>query len=415
MSRPPPSRVVVTGLGAVTPFGVGVEALWRGLMEGRSAAGTITRFDAAGFSTRFACEAKDFDPLDFMDARHARHADEAVQFALAASEMAVEDSGVGIGEDNRDRAGVIIGTGIGGIHTLESQQKVLWEKGPGRVSPYLIPMMTPDMASGEVSIKFGARGPNSAVCTACATGTHAIGDACAIVARGDAEVMIAGGTEACITPVSVAGFCAARALSKRNDAPEKASRPFDAQRDGFVMGEGAGVVVVESLAHAEARGAQAYAEIIGYGMTGDAYHLTHNAPGGEGAARAMIMALRSAGVEPAEVDYINAHGTSTRPNDSAETQAIKTAFGAAAYNIPISSTKSQMGHLIGAAGAVEFIVCILAIKEGVIPATINYEEPDPECDLDYVPNKPRPKKVRTALSNSFGFGGHNAALAVRGL
>ena len=415
MNRPPLSRVVVTGIGAVTPFGVGVEPMWQALVEGRSAAAPITAFDATEFATRFACEANDFDPLAFMDARHARHADRAVQFSLAASQMAAEDAKLSVGDHDRDRVGVIIGSGIGGIQTLSEQQKVLSEKGPGRVSPYLIPMMTPDMSSGEVSILLGARGPNTAVCTACATGTHAIGDGCRIVAMGDADVMIAGGAEACITPIAVAGFCAARALSRRNDAPQRASRPFDAQRDGFVMGEGAGIVVLESLQHAEARGARPYAEVIGYGMTGDAYHVTHNAPGGEGAARAMINALRSAGIEPAEVDYINAHGTSTRPNDSAETQAIKTALGPAAYDVPISSTKSEMGHLIGAAGAVEVIVCIMAITRGVVPPTINYEEPDPECDLDYVPNKARPKNVRTALSNSFGFGGHNAALVVRAL
>jgi 3-oxoacyl-[acyl-carrier-protein] synthase II len=335
------------------------------------------------------------------------------QFAVAATDLALAQSGLSITEANRDRIGVLIGSGIGGIATLEAQHRILLEKGPGRVSPYLIPMMIADMASGYVSIRVGARGPNSSVCTACATGTHAIGDAFEIIARGDADAMIAGGTEACITPVSVAGFCALRALSRRNDDPQRASRPFDAQRDGFLMGEGAGIVVLESLEHAEARGAQVLGEIVGYGMSGDAYHQTHNAPEGEGAARAMRAALVSAGIEPEQVDYINAHGTSTPANDLAETQAIKAVFGEQACKVPVSSTKSQVGHLMGAAGAVELIACLLAMKHGVVPPTINYEFPDPDCDLDYVPNQARKHRVEVALSNSFGFGGHNAALVVR--
>jgi len=413
VSRPRAARVVVTGAGAVTPFGVGVSAFWQGLLEGRSAARPITAFDASAFPARIAAEVRDFDPLSFLDAREARHTDRMAQFAVAATDLALAQSGLSITEANRDRIGVLIGTGIGGIATLEAQHRVLLEKGPGRVSPYLIPMMIADMASGYVSIRVGARGPNSSVCTACASGTHAIGDSFEIVARGDADVMIAGGTEACITPVGLAGFCALRALSRRNDEPQRASRPFDAQRDGFLMGEGAGIVVLERLEHAEARGAEPLGEIIGYGMSGDAYHQTHNAPEGEGAARAMRAALVSAGIEPEQLDYINAHGTSTPANDLAETQAIKTVFGEHAYKVPVSSTKSEVGHLMGAAGAVELIACLMAIKDGIVPPTINYEFPDPDCDLDYVPNQARKHQVKVALSNSFGFGGHNAALVVR--
>jgi len=415
VSQPRAARVVITGAGAVTPFGIGAPAFWRGLIEGRSGAGPVSLFDASEFPTRIAAEARDFDPLAFLDRREARHTDRAVQFAVAAADLALQDAGLSISDANRDRVGVLIGSGIGGIGSLEAQHKVLLEKGPSRVSPYLIPMMIADMASGYVSMRIGARGPNTCVCTACATSTHAIGDAYHIIARGDAEAMIAGGTEACITPVSVAGFCALRALSRRNDEPQKASRPFDAQRDGFLMGEGAGIVILESLQHAEARGAAPRAEVIGYGMTGDAYHLTHNAPRGEGAARAMRAALDSAGIEPQQVDYINAHGTSTQANDAAETQAIKAVFGEHAYKVPVSSIKSEIGHLMGAAGAVELIACLMAIMHGVIPPTINYEYPDPDCDLDYVPNQARQHRTRVALSNSFGFGGHNAALVIRAL
>ena len=403
-------RVVVTGVGVVSPIGIGTEAFWNALVNGVSGVGPITHFDASEFATRIAAEVKDFDPEQYVERKDAKRMDRFVQMAVAASFLAVQDSDLKVADLDANRIGVLIGSGIGGTSTWEEQHKILLEKGPRRVSPFFVPMLISDMASGMVSILLGAKGPNLGIVTACATGTHAIGEAAAIVSRGDADVMIAGGSEAAITPMAVAGFCAARAMSTRNEEPERASRPFDLNRDGFVMGEGAGVVIVESLDHALARGAKIWGEILGFGMSGDAYHITAPTPGGEGAARSMIAALQNAGLRPEQVDYINAHGTSTEDNDKTETAAIKSVFGDYAYKVPISSTKSMTGHLLGAAGAVEAIACLCTIKNGIIPPTINYETPDPECDLDYVPNKARKQDVCVAMSNSFGFGGHNATL-----
>jgi len=399
-------------MGAVTPLGLGVDAFWEGLVQGRSGVGPITQFDASAFSTRIAAEVKDFDPTDFMDKKDARRMDRFAQFAVAGARMALEDAGI---SDNVDweRVGVLIGSGIGGIHTFEEQCRNLFEKGPDRVSPFFVPMMIPDMAAGQVSILLGAKGHNACTVTACASGSHSIGDAFKVIQRGQADVMITGGTEAAVSALSMAGFCAARTLSTRNDEPERASRPFDKDRDGFVLGEGAGILILEELEHAKARGAKIYAEIIGYASTGDAYHITAPAPEGDGARRAMLAALEDAGVEPGDVDYINAHGTSTEYNDKFETMAIKAVFKEAAYRIPVSSTKSMTGHLLGAAGGVEAIATCKALAEQVIPPTINYETPDPECDLDYVPNQARPAQLEIAISNSFGFGGHNAVLVFR--
>src|SRR5579872_2926840 len=408
-------RVVITGMGVVTSLGFGIEPFWQNIIAGTSGVGPITNFDAGEFTTRFAAEIKEFNPEDYMERKEAKKMDRFVQFAVAASRMAIGDSGLKIVEENACRVGVLIGSGIGGIKTIEDQFRIMLDKGPGRISPFLIPMLISDMGAGQVSILFGAKGPNSTVVTACATGTHAIGDAFHIIRRGDADAMITGGAEAALTALGLGGFCAARALSTRNDDPEHASRPFDATRDGFVMGEGAGMVVLETLAQARQRGAPIYAEILGYGLTGDAYHITAPAPEGEGAARAIRMALRHAGIEPEEVDYINAHGTSTLPNDKLETAAIKTAFGDYAYKVAISSTKSMTGHLLGAAGAVEAVIGALAIKHQIVPPTINYTTPDPECDLDYTPNKACPCPIKTVLSNSFGFGGHNATIILRKL
>ncbi len=406
-------RVVITGMGVVTPLGCTLDEFWRNITAGRSGVGPITSFDASAYTTRIAAEIRDFDPLRYMGPKEAQRMDRFAQFAVAATRCALEDSGFTVNDENADRVGVLIGSGIGGIQTLEKQYDVLRSKGPSRISPFFIPMLISDMASGQVSILFGAKGPNSTVVTACATGTHAIGDAYHIIRRGDADVMICGGTEAPMCELGLGGFCAARALSTRNDEPERASRPFDADRDGFVMGEGAGVLILEALEHAQARKARIHAEVIGYGLTGDAYHITAPAPGGEGAARAMAMALRTGRVAPEDVDYINAHGTSTQANDPMETAAIKTVFGEHAYKVAVSSTKSMIGHLLGAAGAVEAIVCVLAIKTSTIPPTINLDRPDPECDLDYTPNKAVTRTVRVALSNSFGFGGHNATLLLK--
>jgi 3-oxoacyl-[acyl-carrier-protein] synthase II len=407
-------RVVITGVGAVTALGLSAEAIWKACLAGCSGVSPITGFDAANFATRFAAEIKDWDATPFFASRkEARRVDRFAQFAVAAARMALNDAQMEITDANRDRIGVYVGSGIGGLATIEEAHTTLVDKGPGRISPFLIPGIICDMGAGLVSIEVGARGPNSCITTACATGANNIGDAYQVIRRGDADAMLAGGTEACITPLGIAGFCAARTLSQRNDAPERASRPFDKERDGFVMGEGAGIVVMESLESAQARGATIYAEVIGYGMAGDAYHITSPPADGNGAIRAMRSALNSAGIEPIEVDYINAHGTSTELNDKTETAAIKAVMGEHAYKIPISSTKSMTAHLIGAAGAVEAIFCALTIHEGFILPTINYENPDPECDLDYVPNQARKADVRIAMSNSFGFGGHNATLVLR--
>ncbi len=408
-----PRRVVITGVGAITALGLDAETLWKACLSGCSAITPIEAFDTTGYSTRFAGSIKDWDPSPWMDKKEARRMDRFIQFAAGAALTALADSGLQITEENRDRTGVYIGSGIGGLASIEEQHKVLLEKGPGRISPFLIPGIICDMGAGMVSILTGARGPNSCITTACATGTNCIGDAYEVIRRGDADAMIAGGAEACITPLGMAGFCQARSLSQRNDDPEHASRPFEADRDGFVMAEGSGVVILETLEGALARGAKIYAELIGYGMAGDAYHITAPAPEGEGAARAMKAALRSAHLAPDAIDYINAHGTSTDLNDKNETAAIKSALGEHAYKIPISSTKSVTGHLIGAAGAVEAILCALTLRDGIVAPTINYEKPDPNCDLDYVPNTPRKADVRIAMSNSFGFGGHNATLILQ--
>ena len=413
MARDSRRRVVVTGIGVVTPVGVGAGAMWESLVNGRSGVGPVRQFDASRHSSRIAAEVKDFDPSKWMTPKEVDRNDPFVRFAIASALMAKEDSGLEITEANADRVGVTVGSGIGGTRTWEEQNAVLNERGPSRVSPFFVPMLISDMAAGQVSIVTGAKGPNTSVCTACATGSHAIGDATEVIRRGWADCMIAGGAEAAVRPLSMAGFCSLRALSTRNDDPDHASRPFDKDRDGFVIGEGAGCVILEELEHARKRGAAIYGEVLGYGMSGDAYHITMPAPGGEGAARCMQHALDNAGLNPADVSYINAHGTSTPPNDKFETQAIKTVFGEdVARKVPISSTKSMMGHLLGASGAVEAVICLLAIKHGVIPPTINYTTPDPDCDLDYVPNTARKADVRVALSNSFGFGGHNATLVL---
>ena len=406
-------RVVVTGLGVVSPAGLTAPETWEALVRGQSGIGPITLFDPAGQDVTFAAEVKEFEPGRFMDRKEARRTDRVVQLAVAATHEALEMSGLGITEENADEIGVVIGSGIGGIMTLSENFSTLHTKGPGRVSPFLAAMMLPDMPSGYVSIHFGARGPNYCTVSACSTGADAIGNAYEILRRGDAKMMIAGGAEAPITPIGIAAFAAARALSTRNDDPPRASRPFDRDRDGFVMGEGAGVLVLESLESARERGAPILAELIGYGNAADAHHITQPAEGGEGAVRAMRLALRRAGVRPEDIDYVNAHGTSTPMNDRFETQSLKTVFGEAVYEVPISSTKSMIGHLLGAAGAVEAAFCVQAIRHGVIPPTINYDNPDPECDLDYVPNEAREAPVRVALTNSFGFGGHNATLIFR--
>ena len=406
-------RVVITGVGMITPLGIGVEQSWNGLLAGRSGIGKITQFDAANFPTRIAGEVAGFNPEDYIEPKEIKKMDRFIHFALAAAQMAMNDSGLKITDENAERAGVIVGSGIGGLRSIEHYHSVLLEKGPRRITPFFIPMLVVNLASGQISIRFGAKGPNSAVVTACATGSHAIGDAFKIIQRGDADAMIAGGTEAVITPLGIGGFNAMKALSTRNDEPEKASRPFDMDRDGFIMGEGAGIMILESLETALERGAGIYAEIAGYGMAADAYHITAPSPNGEGAARCMKMALKDAGVEPSVVNYINAHGTSTKAGDEIETYAIKTVFGEYAYKIPVSSTKSMTGHLLGAAGGVESVISILSIKDDIIPPTINLDTPDPECDLDYVPKKARRTTVNYALSNSFGFGGTNACLLFR--
>ena len=406
-------RVVVTGLGALSPVGNTAEEFWSSLLQGRSGVGPITKFDTEGYPTRIAGEVRNFDPLNFVDKKDARRLDPYLQYAVASSVLAVQDAMLDTGKVDGARFGVLIGSGIGGISTLLDSHRNLLEKGPDRVSPFFIPMIIANMASGLVSIRFGAKGPNSSVVTACATGNHAIGDSFKIIQRGDADVMIAGGSEAIIIPLTIAGFCSMKAMSTRNDEPTKAMRPFDATRDGFVCGEGAGILILEALEHALARDARIYAEIVGYGMTGDAHHMTAPDPEGDGAMRAMTLALRDAGLDVSAVGYINAHGTSTPYNDKFETLAIKRVFGEHARRLAVSSTKSMTGHLLGAAGGVEAIATVLALHHGVLPPTINYETPDPECDLDYVPNQARKQNVEVALSNAFGFGGTNATLAFR--
>jgi 3-oxoacyl-[acyl-carrier-protein] synthase II len=406
-------RVVVTGLGAVTPIGNNVQEFWKGLCEGKSGIGLITRFDTTDYPTKIAAEVKGFDPLDYIDKKEVKKMDIFIHYALAASEMAIKDSGLKLDTLDKERAGVLIGSGIGGLPSMEEQHQILLEKGHRRISPFFIPMHIINLAAGHVSMRFGFQGPNSAVVTACAAGTHAIGDAFKLIQRGDADVMIAGGTESVITPLAIGGFSSMKALSRRNEEPQKASRPFDLDRDGFVVGEGCGLLVLESLEHAMRRDAHIKAEIIGYGLTSDAHHITMPAPNGEGAARCMKMALRDAQIAPEEVDYINAHGTSTPPNDKFETMAIKTVFGEHAYRLAISSTKSMIGHLLGAAGGVEAVATALTVQMDIIHPTINYETPDPECDLDYVPNKARFQEVNIALSNSFGFGGTNACILLK--
>jgi 3-oxoacyl-[acyl-carrier-protein] synthase II len=403
-------RVVVTGVGMVTPLGIGVEKSWKNLLAGKSGIRRITHFDSSQFPTQIAGEVEGFNPEDYIQIKEIKKMDRFIQFAIAATQLALDDSGLKITESNAEKIGVIVGSGIGGLSSIEQYHSVLLEKGPRKLTPFFIPMLIINLASGQISIKFGAKGPNLAVATACATGSHAIGDAFKIIQRGDADAMIAGGAEAVIIPLGVGGFNAMKALSTRNDEPEKASRPFDIERDGFVMGEGAGIVILESFESAVTRGAKIYAEIIGYGATADAYHITAPSPGGEGAARCMKMTLHDAGVNPTEVNYINAHGTSTKFGDEIETSAIKIVFGEYAYKIAVSSTKSMTGHLLGAAGGVEAIITILSIYDDIVPPTINLDNPDPECDLDYAPHKSRKMSVHYALTNSFGFGGTNACL-----
>ncbi len=403
-------RVVVTGVGVVSPLGTGTEKNWDALMKGQSGIAPITRYDASEFPTRIAGEVKDFNADDFIEKKEQKKMDLFIQYALAASEMAMQDSGFVVTEENAERVGVLVGSGLGGLPTMEEYHTVLKEKGYKRITPFFIPMLIINLAPGQISIRFGAKGPNLSTVSACATGTNSIGDAYHMIARGDADVMIAGGTESTITPLAVSGFNVMKALSTRNDDPAAASRPFDKGRDGFVMGEGAGIVILEEMESAKKRGAKIYAEVGGYGLTSDAYHLTAPAPEGEGAARCMKMALRQAGINPEEVGYINAHGTSTPYNDMYETMAIKSVFGDYAYKLNVSSTKSMTGHGLGAAGGIEAVYSLLAMDRGILPPTINYEEPDPDCDLNYIPNKPIEAKVNVVMSNSLGFGGTNATI-----
>lgn len=408
-----PRRVVITGLGMVSPLGVGVEENWEMACKGRSGIGPITKFDASQFPSRIAGEVRNFRSEDFMEKKQIRHFDIFIHYAVASARMAMEDSGLKIGSSNSGRVGCIMGSGLGGLEMLEHYHKVLLERGPRKISPFFIPGMVANMAPGQIAIEFGAKGPNLSIETACAASAHAVGESFRLIREGIVDAMITGGAEAVVTPLALGGFCSMRALSTRNDEPEKASRPFEANRDGFVMGEGAAVLILEELEHALNRGAKIYAEIVGYGMSADAYHVSAPEPEGEGAISCMRMALQYAVLEPEDVDYINAHGTSTKLNDLSENKAIKAVFGEHAYKLAISSTKSMTGHLLGGAGGLEAAFTALTIKHGIIPPTINYETPDPECDLDYVPNVARKAKVRVALSNSFGFGGTNACLAFR--
>jgi 3-oxoacyl-[acyl-carrier-protein] synthase II len=409
-----PRRIVITGMGAVTPLGLDVETSWQNLLAGKSGAELVTTFDVSKYDCRFACTVKGFEAKQhFFNEKDARRADRYAQLAMASAKEAVRHAGLNPDELDLDRVGVLVGSGIGGLETLGHQNEILITKGPKRISPFMIPMMIANMAGGLISIEFGFAGPNFAVVTACATSNNSIGEAWRLIRDDEADVILAGGSEAACVPLGLSGFAAMRALSTRNDEPERASRPFDRDRDGFVLGEGAGVVIVEELEHAKKRGANILAELTGYGLSSDAYHMTSPPPGGTGAAKAMQHTLKRAGISADQVDYINAHGTSTPVGDVAETEAIKAVFGSAAKSIPVSSTKSMTGHLLGAAGAAELIFCIKAIEQGIIPPTINLENPDPECDLDYVPNKAREKKIDIAMSNSFGFGGHNATVLVR--
>lgn len=403
-------RVVVTGVGVVSPLGTGNEANWDALVHGRSGIGPITRFDASDLSVRIAGEVKDFNPETFIDKKEIKKMDLFIQYSLAAAHFAMEDSGLVIDESNAERVGVLVGAGLGGLPTIEKYHSAMLEGGYRKISPFFIPMLIINLAPGHISIKYGAKGPNVSSVSACATGTHSIGDAYHMIKRGDADAMIAGGTESTVTPLGIGGFAVMKALSDRNDDPTGASRPFEKNRDGFVMGEGAGILILEEYESARKRGARIYAEVVGYGMSGDAYHLTTPAPGGEGAARCIKMALNGAGVNPEQVDYINAHGTSTPYNDLYETMAIKSVFGDHAYKLAVSSTKSMTGHLLGAAGGIEAVYSVMSLAKGVLPPTINYQEPDPECDLDYVPNTARDRQITYAMSNNFGFGGTNASL-----
>lgn len=406
-------RVVVTGLGIISPLGIGIKENWQALCEGRSGIGPITRFDTTEYETKIAGEVKNFDPTSFLDRKEARKMDPFIHYALAAGIMAMEDSHLKIDQSNAERVGVLVGAGLGGLTTIEKYHSILLKEGPKKISPFFIPMLIVNLAPGQISIFFGAKGPNSSVVTACATGNHSIGEAYKIIQRGDADAMIAGGAESTITPLAIGGFNAMKALSTRNEEPQKASRPFEKDRDGFVVAEGAGILVLEELSHAVKRNAMIHAEIIGYGCNADAYHIAAPSPNGEGAARCMEITLKAAGIPYSEVDYINAHGTSTPLNDLSETMAMKTVFKEHTKKLMVSSTKSMTGHLLGAAGGVEAVFTILTMKEGIVPPTINYEVPDPECDLDYVPNVARKAKVRVAMSNSFGFGGTNAALVFK--
>jgi len=407
-------KVVITGMGVVCPLGTELETFWSHLLAGQCGVDRIASFDASAFDTQIAAEVRHFDPAPaFPSPKEVRRTDRFSQFGVYAAWKALKDSGLDLGKTNLDEVGVFIGSGIGGLQTTTEQHKILLERGPGRLSPFMIPMLISNMASGLVSMYYNLRGPNFATCSACATSNHALGEAWRTIKMGDAAVMVAGGAEATLVPIGIGGFCAMRAMSTRNDDPKHASRPFDKERDGFVMGEGAGVLVLEELEHAKARGARIYAELAGYGNTADAHHLTAPSPGGEGATRCMRMALRNAGLNPEDVSYINAHGTSTPQGDIAETEAVKTVFGAHSRKVAVSSTKGATGHMLGAAGAVEMIVCTKAIQTDTVPPTINYEVPDPDCDLDYVPNTARSMKVNAVVNNSFGFGGHNASLIAR--
>jgi len=405
--------VVVTGIGLVTPCGIGTDNVWNNILSGRSGIGPITRFDTERFDTKFAGEVKDFNPEDYIQPKEVKKMDLFIHYAIAAAHIAMKDSGLDMGKEDSERVGVVVGTGLGGLPTIEKYHSVLLERGPGRITPFFIPMLIANEAPGHIAIQHGIKGPNLCIVTACATGGHSIGDACRIIQYGDADVMVAGGSEANLTPLTVGGFNAMKALSTRNDDPPKASRPFERDRDGFVVAEGSGIVILEELGHAKKRGAKIYAEMVGYGYNGDAYHITAPCPDGDGFIRCIRMALKDAQLSPDDVDYINAHGTSTKLNDYVETLAIKEVFKEKAYKIPVSSTKSMTGHLLGAAGAIEAIFSVLSMRDQVCPPTINYENPDPECDLDYVPNTARKCTINVVMSNGFGFGGTNSTLVFR--